>query len=80
MPVTTATPDPPGPQDIVEVVSEHTALRACGPGDLRGTCPFCGSPTFHCRPTHGTYHCYGCGEGGDARTFTTKINRPEQQL
>jgi len=24
-------------------------------------------------PSHGTFHCLGCGEAGDARAFTAKI-------
>ncbi|WP_185063314.1 CHC2 zinc finger domain-containing protein [Pseudonocardia eucalypti] len=75
MPVATATPDPPDPQDITELVGQHTALIRSGAG-MRGICPFCGSSAFHCRPAHNTYHCYGCGDGGGPHMFTTKIDRP----
>lgn len=27
-------------------------------------------------PGEGTFHCFGCGEGGDAAAFITKIGRP----
>lgn len=75
MSVATATPepDPPGPTGIVDVVCRYTVLRAGGPGDLTGACPFCSSATFHVRPAHGTYHCFRCGHGGDASSFTETI-------
>ncbi|MGH3677804.1 MAG: CHC2 zinc finger domain-containing protein [Mycobacterium sp.] len=40
---------------------------------MRGVCPFCGSTAFRVRPGHGTFHCFGCGDGGDGRMFATKI-------
>ena len=46
--------------------------------DLRGACPFCESTAFRVRPAFGTFHCFGCGEGGDAWSFTTKIDDRRQ--
>jgi len=68
-------PEPPGPLGIAELVGRYVALRPGGDGQLRGVCPFCGSMAFRVRPGHGTSHCFGCGDGGDARMFTTKIER-----
>ena len=31
------------------------------------------SPSFHVRPNHGHFHCFGCGEGGDVYAFLQKI-------
>ena len=52
---------------IESVVGEYVALRPAGGGNLKGLCPFHDekSPSFHVRPNHGLYHCFGCGEGGD---------------
>jgi DNA primase len=63
----------PDPQDIGQVVGRHTALRPHGVDQLRGDCPFCGSPAFRVRPDHNTFHCFGCGEAGDPQTFLTRI-------
>ncbi|MBB4967841.1 DNA primase [Saccharothrix violaceirubra] len=60
---------------IDEVVGDHVSLRRAGGGALKGLCPFHDekSPSFNVRPTHGTYHCFGCGEGGDVIAFVMKI-------
>lgn len=71
---TSLTPGP-GPSDpgrIVELVRESTALLPFGEHQLRGSCPFCGSLGFRVRPAFDTFHCFGCGEGGDAAAFTAR--------
>jgi DNA primase len=72
VPVTTAVGPAPGePGDFVAVVGRHVVLAPHASHRLRGDCPFRGSsaPAFIVRPTHGTFHCLGCGEGGDAARF-----------
>ncbi|MCI2422700.1 CHC2 zinc finger domain-containing protein [Saccharopolyspora sp. K220] len=76
MSVAIAAGQQPDPDDIVEAVSQHVVLRQHGAGQLRGACPFCGSSMFRVRPSHGTFHCFGCGEGGDAAAFTARFDRP----
>ncbi|WP_199435117.1 DNA primase [Qaidamihabitans albus] len=60
---------------IDEVVGEYVALRRAGGGALKGLCPFHEekTPSFNVRPTHGTFHCFGCGEGGDVIKFVMQI-------
>jgi DNA primase len=60
---------------IDEVIGEYVALRRAGAGSLKGLCPFHDekSPSFNVRPSHGTFHCFGCGEGGDAVAFLMKM-------
>jgi DNA primase len=60
---------------IDELIGEYVALRRAGAGSLKGLCPFHDekSPSFNVRPSHGTFHCFGCGEGGDAFAFVQKI-------
>lgn len=62
--------------NIVDVVSDHVALKSAGVDSLKGLCPFHDerSPSFHVRPSLGYYHCFGCGESGDAIAFLQKIN------
>ena len=57
------------------MVGEYVALRRAGAGSLKGLCPFHDekSPSFNVRPTHGTFHCFGCGEGGSVIDFVMKI-------
>ena len=64
-----------GRNRIDEVVGEYVALRRAGADSLKGLCPFHDekSPSFNVRPGHGTYHCFGCGEGGSVVDFVMKI-------
>src|SRR3954462_14685622 len=61
---------------IDEVVGEYVALRRAGGGALKGLCPFHDekTPSFNVRSTHGTFHCFGCGEGGDVIAFVKKLD------
>lgn len=60
---------------IDEIVSEYVSLRNAGGGAQKGLCPFHDekTPSFNVRPSHGTFHCFGCGEGGDVIAFLMKI-------
>lgn len=60
---------------IDEVVGDYVQLRRAGADSLKGLCPFHDekSPSFHVRPNHGHFHCFGCGEGGDVYAFLQKI-------
>ncbi len=61
---------------IEDVVGDHVQLRRAGADSLKGLCPFHDekSPSFHVRPNHGHFHCFGCGEGGDVYAFVQKIS------
>ncbi len=61
---------------IDEVVSSYVTLKNAGGGSQKGLCPFHDekSPSFNVNPGRGFYHCFGCGEGGDAITFLMKID------
>jgi DNA primase len=60
---------------IEEVVGDYVQLRRAGADSMKGLCPFHDekSPSFHVRPNHGHFHCFGCGEGGDVYAFIQKI-------
>ena len=60
---------------IDEVIGEYVALRRAGAGALKGLCPFHDekTPSFNVRPSVGTFHCFGCGAGGDAVAFLMRI-------
>lgn len=61
---------------IEDVVGEYVALKRAGADSMRGLCPFHDekSPSFHVRPNHGHFHCFGCGEGGDVYSFLQKMD------
>lgn len=56
--------------NIVDVVSEFVTLKKSG-ANYKGLCPFHNekTPSFYVSPARGTYHCFGCGKGGNAVTF-----------
>ncbi|MGL5860838.1 MAG: DNA primase, partial [Phycicoccus sp.] len=60
---------------IDDVVRDHVTLRPAGVGSLKGLCPFHDekTPSFTVRPAVGSYHCFGCGEGGDVISFVQKV-------
>jgi DNA primase len=60
---------------IEDLVGDYVQLRRAGADSLKGLCPFHDekSPSFHVRPNHGHFHCFGCGEGGDVYAFMQKI-------
>ncbi|GAB3549005.1 DNA primase [Arthrobacter tumbae] len=62
--------------DIKEVVDGYVTLKSAGVGSWKGLCPFHDerSPSFHVRPHMGSYHCFGCGEGGDVISFVQKMD------
>ena len=61
--------------DIVELVGGYVQLKRKG-RLYGGLCPFHSekTPSFYVYPDTQSFYCFGCGAGGDAVTFTKKIN------
>ena len=60
--------------DIVDVVSQYVSLKRSGRNFL-GLCPFHKekTPSFSVSPDKQIFHCFGCGVGGNALHFISKI-------
>lgn len=56
--------------DIVELLSKYLQLRRAG-NSWKACCPFHSekTPSFHVNPARQSFHCFGCGVGGDALKF-----------
>lgn len=62
--------------DIAEIIGEHVSLQRSG-ANLKGLCPFHAekTPSFMVSPDRGSFHCFGCGEGGDVFSFLMLYHR-----
>jgi len=56
--------------DIVEVIGSYFPLKRAGTS-YRAICPFHKekTPSFHVNPQRQTFHCFGCGAGGNVFRF-----------
>ncbi len=63
--------------DIVSVIREYVPSLKVAGRSVKGLCPFHSerTPSFHVHPEKGIYKCFGCGEGGDAIGFLSKIEQ-----
>lgn len=58
---------------IVDIIGECVSLKRAGI-NLKGLCPFHAekTPSFMVNPARQSFHCFGCGEGGDVFSFMMK--------
>src|SRR5436853_7937442 len=59
--------------DLVDLISQYVTLKKAG-RTFKGLCPFHSekTPSFVVFPESAHWHCFGCGEGGDAFSFLMK--------
>ncbi len=60
--------------DLAALIGSYVSLTKRG-NDLVGLCPFHAerTPSFHVHPDRGFFKCFGCGAGGDAIRFLSRI-------
>jgi len=64
--------------DIVDLIGSYFPLKRAG-GNFKCNCPFHNekTPSFNINPAEQYYHCFGCGESGNAIGFVMNYeNRP----
>jgi len=56
--------------DIVDLIQSYWPLKRAGT-QFRANCPFHNekTPSFYVNPARQSFHCFGCGKGGDAISF-----------
>ena len=62
--------------DLSELISSYgIAVKRAG-SSVKACCPFHHekTPSFHINEGKGFYHCFGCGESGDAIKFVRKMD------
>lgn len=59
--------------DIADVIGQYVSLKRIG-RHLKACCPFHGekTPSFMVQPEKQTFHCFGCGVGGDVFSFVMR--------
>src|SRR5579859_6624303 len=62
--------------DIVSVIGEYVPLKKAG-SSYKGLCPFHQekSPSFMVSPARNSFHCFGCGKGGNVITFIMEMEK-----
>lgn len=59
--------------NMLKLIEPYTEMERAG--EWHGKCPFCErAGSFWVSPARQVYHCWKCGEGGDAVTFVRKLH------
>ena len=60
--------------DLADLIAVYGIQVKRAGGSYKACCPFHHekTPSFHIQPAKGFYHCFGCGESGDAIKFVMK--------
>lgn len=63
-------------KNLSDIVGRHTTLKRRGSREMIGLCPFHAerTPSFEVNDAKGTFHCWGCGKGGDHFTILRDLD------
>ena len=61
---------------VVDLVSRYLSLKKTG-ANFKALCPFHKekTPSFTVSPSRQTFHCFGCGKGGNVFHFVMAMDR-----
>ena len=61
--------------NVDELLRDYLKLQPAGTGTYKAACPFHNekTPSLMVSPQRGSWHCFGCGAGGDIFEFLMKI-------
>ncbi len=64
--------------NIVDIVGSYLKLEKSG-SNFKAKCPFHNekTPSFYVSPDRDSYHCFGCGKGGDIISFVQEMEGVE---
>ena len=64
--------------EITEVIGSYVQLKRAG-NSFKACCPFHKekTPSFHVNPSRQSFHCFGCGAGGDVFNFLMRFENLE---
>ncbi len=62
--------------DLADLISSYGVVVKSAGSSKKACCPFHGekTPSFNINERKGFYHCFGCGESGDAIKFVMKMD------
>src|SRR3989338_507804 len=61
--------------DVADLIGDSLELKPAGGGSMKAICPFHTekTPSFYVSKEKQSWHCFGCGKGGDIVAFVMEM-------